>query len=98
MPAEDTTDPDTTPSRRSLVANLLYAVAAILVAYVTTVISGLANDVATLATELERFCVKMVASYQIQWIVYREQLDWEVYDRDLINRVATTCGVQLTQL
>jgi len=55
VPAEDTADPDTTPSRRSLVANLLYAVAAILVAYLTTVITGLSNDVSSLKAELARF-------------------------------------------
>ena len=64
MTAEDAADPDSTPSRRSLVANLLYAVAAVLVAYLTTIISGLANDVANLSTELERF--EADASVQIE--------------------------------
>lgn len=42
-------------------------------------------------------CLRMIAAYGLNEIVYMAELDWEVYDKNLCNRIIETCGLKVTQ-
>lgn len=42
-------------------------------------------------------CTLLAASYGIKKIVYQEELDPKVYDRDEILAIAAACGITVTQ-
>jgi dCMP deaminase len=42
-------------------------------------------------------CMMSAASYGVRRVVYRDELDPKVYDRDLILRIARACGVEVVK-
>lgn len=40
-------------------------------------------------------CIKTIAAYGIKTVVYANELDWNTYNRDVINQVASTFGITL---
>lgn len=43
-------------------------------------------------------CLLLIASYGIGHVVYRDELDWEVYDRDQIFAIAEKTHITMEQL
>lgn len=41
-------------------------------------------------------CLRMIAAYGLKRVVYRNELDWSIYDRNLCDRLIETCDLEVS--